>query len=76
MDKKVFQLKLKELGYTQKEFAEFIGRSEESLKKWSNDCTIPSWAIVIIQLLEENKDYKDFFESHMKINVLVKKYTT
>lgn len=74
MQKKDFQLKLKELGYTQKEFAEYIGRSDESLKKWA-DNSIPDWAIIIVKLLEENRDYKDFFESHMKINNLVKKYT-
>lgn len=75
MKKKDFQDKLKNLGFNQKEFAVYIGRTGEALKKWEDD-KIPDWAIVIINLLEENRDYKDFFESHIKINKLTKKYTS
>lgn len=75
MTKKEFQDKLKTLGFNQKKFALYIGRTDEALKKWE-DNKIPEWAIIIIKLLEENKDYKDFFESHMKINKLTQKYTS
>lgn len=73
-NKKVFLERLKSLGYNQKTFSESIGRSEDALKKW-NDANIPLWAWVILDLMEENNDYKEFFNSHKKINQLMRKYT-
>lgn len=72
--KKIFLERLKLLGYNQKTFSEYIGRTEDSLKKW-NDNNIPLWAWLIIDLIEENNDYKEFFDSHKRINKLMEKYT-
>jgi len=73
--KEIFLERLKFIGYSQKTFAEYIGRSEDALKRWKDD-SIPQWAWLIIDLIEENKDYKNFFQSQKKINELMKKYTS
>lgn len=73
--KKIFLERINYFGYTQKTFSEYVGRSEDSIKHW-NDNTIPTWAWVLIELMEEKNDYKEFFDSYRKINQIINKYTS
>lgn len=73
-EKKEFIKKLKQINMNQKEFAKFTGRTEEALKKWTDE-SVPQWAWLIIKLVEENNDYKLFFESQKTINSIMNKYT-
>ncbi|WP_187647752.1 helix-turn-helix domain-containing protein [Nitrosophilus labii] len=57
---KEFKRFLKELGFTQKQFANFLGLSEQTLKKWVKDQEIPYYAEIIIkQKMELDKFRKE-----------------
>jgi DNA-binding XRE family transcriptional regulator len=46
------------LGITQKELAERVGVSKQTIYDWSNSRTpIPKWALTIFELLQERKEY-------------------
>lgn len=70
--KELFLIKIRALGYSEKKFAELVGRTENALKKW-NDTNIPEWAWIIIDLLQENQEYKKFVESYKYINSMIQK---
>ena len=71
-----FKRTLKKLGFTQKQFANFLGLSEQTLKKWVKDQEIPYYAEIIIkQKMEldkfrrENSCIDDLLEKRIK-NIL------
>ena len=48
----------KELGMTQKELAEKIGVSRQTVSDWANNKTpIPKWGFTIFELLEMKQNY-------------------
>ena len=49
----------KELGITQKELAEKIGVSSQTISDWSNHKTpIPKWGLNIFNLLQTEKEFR------------------
>lgn len=72
LTKKLFLSKIRALGYNEKKFAKFVGRTEDALKKW-DDTNIPEWAWTIIDLLQENQEYRKFVESYRYINSMIQK---
>jgi DNA-binding XRE family transcriptional regulator len=59
----------KELGITQKELAEKIGVSKQTIYDWSNNRTpIPKWGLTIFTLLSEKKEYSEL--KHILKNAL------
>jgi len=55
-----FKTLLKILGFTQKQFADFLGLSEQALKKWVKDGEIPYYAELIIKKELELQQYKKY----------------
>lgn len=50
----------KELGMTQKQLAEYIGVSEDTVSKWSRGAVeTPKWALKMFDLLIVEKKYKN-----------------
>ena len=50
----------KELGMTQKQLAEYIGVSEDTVSKWSRGAVeTPKWALKMFDLLLVEKKYKN-----------------
>jgi hypothetical protein len=72
--KKELLSRLNELGYNQKTFAIYCGRTEDALKHW-RDKTIPLWAWRLVELLEKDLEYSKFIESQKFIHSVMNKYT-
>ena len=58
--KNIVKQTAKELGMTQKQLAEYIGVSEETVSKWSRGVIeTPKWALKMFELLKNEQKYKD-----------------
>jgi len=58
----------KELGMTQKQLAEYIGVSEETVSKWSRGAVeTPKWALKMFDLLMIEKKYNNLENNLDKI---------
>ncbi len=57
----------KELGITQKELAERMGVNEGTVRNWSSRGEIPEWADKFINLMLENRKYKEIYETLKKL---------
>lgn len=53
-----FKKKLKDQGFSYKQFADLIGVSESTIKSWVIRNEIPYYAEIILKLYFENKEYK------------------
>lgn len=63
----------KELGMTQKQLAEHIGVSEETVSKWSRGVVeTPKWALKMFELLKNELKYKELESNLDKIIEIVK----
>ncbi len=50
MTRNIFKNRLDDLGLTQKEFAEIVGYSYQTIKQWK-DNTIPPWVPMVLDYL-------------------------
>lgn len=50
MTRNIFKNRLDDLGLTQKEFAEVVGYSYQTIKQWK-DNTIPQWVPMVLDYL-------------------------
>ncbi len=50
MTRNIFKNRLDDLGLTQKEFAEIVGYSYQTIKQWK-DNTIPQWVPMVLDYL-------------------------
>ena len=63
MDRKELTRRLEKIGLNQKEFAELVGYSHQTIKQWKDE-KIPKWVPILL----------DYFENIRQNELLAKKY--
>lgn len=60
----IFLEKKDKLNLTIKDFAEIVGYSSSSIKKWKNKDETPKWVDIVISYLEMNNEMQKYIKKN------------